>query len=275
MRTRFAIASLSLLALAAVGGWLAGDVSAASDQVQIASLLEDLGSMGSQELEALAPLSIRRFAIPDDSVDVMRARISETYSVDGIGQDTVELSGWVAVKHFNARPVDGSTELTWANGVVDTEFVGLDMNGHSKVFGPVAVRLDRSRPVQGQVGRIQLPEYAQVALQAQLSVSGNLGADEPTDDTAEVVDPGGCVAEVNVIITMPELDIEMATSRPVHWYSLVETIPPVGHTASIAVEPVRLVAGGREVATLVSGKVHFREVVRRVMLTTADTRIAP
>jgi hypothetical protein len=281
MKRRLAIASLSLLALAALGLWLVGDASAgaasASDDVQIASLLQDLSSMDSQELETLAPLSIRRFAIPDDSVDVMRARISETYSVDGVGQDTVELSGWVAVKHFNARPVDGSSELTWANGVVDTEFIGLDMTGHSKVFGPVEVRLDRGRPVQGQVGRIQLPEYAAVALRAQLSVSGNeAGADSEAEAPEEAVPTATCVAEVNVIITMPELNLEMATSHPVHWYSLVETIPPVGHTASIAVEPVRLVSNGREVATLVSGKVHFREVVRRVMLAGGDaSRIAP
>jgi hypothetical protein len=307
MRRSLAVASLSLLAVAAVAGlWLAKDASAA-DEVQIASLLNDLESMNSQELEALAPLSIRRFAIPDDSVDVMRAKISETYSVDGVGQDTVELAGWVAVKHFNARPVDGSNELTWANGVVDTEFVGLDMTGHSKLFGPVQVRIDSSRPVQGQVGRIQIPEYAEVALLAELQTDaarvdtpkrvftdqrgqarlgqetqtkalrgGETEAQEGATEMTDSIETGACVAEVNVIITMPELNLEMATSHPVHWYSLVETIPPVGHTASIAVEPVRLVSNGREVATLVSGKVNFREVVRRVMLTSSDdSRVAP
>lgn len=69
---------------------------------------------------------------------------------------------------------------------------------------------------------------------------------------------------------MPDLGLKMATKNPVYWYSLVDTIPPVGHTASIAIEPVRLTTSGREVATLESGVVDFREVVRHLPLTATE-----
>jgi len=80
-----------------------------------------------------------------------------------------------------------------------------------------------------------------------------------------------CEADGTVFVSMPELNLDMKTKTAVSWYSLVTTIPPVGHTASIAIEPVRLIASGREVGTLESGKVHFRELVRHVRL--SDDRI--
>jgi ketosteroid isomerase-like protein len=73
-----------------------------------------------------------------------------------------------------------------------------------------------------------------------------------------------CLASLSVDVSMPKLDLQMSTSTPVHWYSEVETIPPVGYTASVSVTPTPLVSHGREVATLTSGAVKFREVVRHV-----------
>jgi hypothetical protein len=50
------------------------------------------------------------------------------------------------------------------------------------------------------------------------------------------------------------------------WFSEVTTIPPVGHQASVTVDPIRMVSAGREVGTLTSGIVKFREVVRHLPL---------
>jgi hypothetical protein len=182
--------------------------------------------------------------------------------------------------------------------------------------------------VQGQVGRIQIPELAQTVLLAQLSggdssLSAGSGNDQkgmgegtgltssddgwgrdpditcpqispqepsPTPTTtldrgeygegmagsadsgsAEMGESGGfvptaCAAPVNVAAFMPELGLEMKLARPAIWYSMVETIPPVGTTASVTIEPVDLVADGRVVGQLTQGKVCFREVVSRTEL---------
>ncbi|HEV2761863.1 MAG TPA: hypothetical protein VGV38_02620, partial [Pyrinomonadaceae bacterium] len=50
------------------------------------------------------------------------------------------------------------------------------------------------------------------------------------------------------------------------WYSEVETIPPVGATASVSVTPTPMLSKGRRVATLEHGAVRFREIVRHVAL---------
>jgi hypothetical protein len=187
----------------------------------------------------------------------------------------------------------------------------------------VVVKLDATRPVQGQVGRIQIPELAQTVLLAQLSggdstltagsgsgskgwsVSGTgwggdsgpcgletqVSADGATPDRGEYGDPrtsntasddtgldesGGfvpsaCAAPVNVAAFMPELGLEMRLAKPATWYSIVETIPPVGATASVTVEPVDLIADGRVVGQLTSGQVCFREVVSRTELEDSTT----
>ena len=75
-----------------------------------------------------------------------------------------------------------------------------------------------------------------------------------------------CVANVAVSVYLPKLDLRMKTGSPVQWYSEVETIPPVGYTASVDMTPTPMVSNGRQVATLESGVVKFREVVRHVAL---------
>lgn len=238
-----------------------------SDAVKIASLVKELDGLSPSALERLEALPIRAYEIPPAGVDVMRARLTETYSVDGVGTDEVELSGWIAVRHGQARPVEGAVDLTWNTAVLTTEFVGMDLQGHSKVFGPVRVRLDEGRRSLGAVGQIEIPAKARQLLLAATTTAA------PAEDAATEEEEGvaACEAAANVTVEMRDLQLAMRTKSPVSWYSLVTTIPPVGHTASIAIEPVRLISAGREVGTLESGKVYFRELVRHERL--SDDRI--
>ena len=77
-------------------------------------------------------------------------------------------------------------------------------------------------------------------------------------------------ADVSVSVIMPNLDLKMKTNSSVRWYSEVDTIPPVGYTASVSVNPVPMISEGREVATLTHGAVKFREIVRRIALDGTD-----
>lgn len=248
-------------------------VSAApqDDSVRIASLVNDMKSMDFRQLESLQPIKIEPYTLPDPGVDVMRVRIDETYKIDGVGQDTVELTGWIAVRRGAARPAPGETLVSWATAITDTEFVGLELQGESDVFGPVRVTLDGTRPAYGQVGKldIDIPEKA-----SQMLVATNTGG-EGTDEAE--ADVSTCRAPVNVNVAMTDLGIEMTTKSPAVWYSRVTTIPPVGQVASVTSEPVSLVSSNREVGKLVSGKIKFREVVRSVPLSRNHeiNRVAP
>jgi hypothetical protein len=252
-----------------------------SDAVKIAGLVKELNGLSPTALGKLEALPIRAYEIPPAGVDVMRARLTETYSVDGVGTDEVELTGWIAVRHGQARPVEGAVALNWNTAVLTTEFVGMDLQGNSKVFGPVRVRLDESRRSIGSVGQIEIPAKAKQVLMAAATTTSDSTKTAPATTTAAPADSAttrqeeegfaACEAAANVTVEMPELQLAMQTKSPVSWYSLVTTIPPVGHTASIAIEPVRLISSGREVGTLESGKVHFRELVRHERL--SDDRI--
>jgi len=267
-----AVSVSCVVAAFAFAAW-AADPS--SDSAKVASLINELKTAGPDGLAAMKPIPIRRFEVPGPGVDVMRARLRETYTVDGIGRDEVELTGWVAVRHGMARAAAGFNEVNWNTAVLETAFVGMDLRGTSKLFGPVQVKLDENRPAVGQVGRIELPAGARTELM-------RLAANQPVKAKASKATPvapnpntaGACAAKVNVAVLMPNLGLEMVTDHPVSWYSLVETIPPVGTTASIANEPVRLRTQGREVATLQGGIVDFREVVRHVSVSPQYDRVA-
>ena len=378
----------------------------ATNATRIASLLTEMKTV---DLDSLPALPVERFALPTSSVDVMRVRLEETYDIDGIGKDTVELKGWIAVTHDDPQPAAGQTEVKWGTAVSNTEFVGMDLRGESKIFGPVIITLNPDMPSQGQVGKLNLPDsemqklhaaYLRVtstpttlspqeslkiekgyegipatleslrkAIEAQdpaallklydpnpnntyfnggagkrfrgaksyveflrpqitstkLAVrftdlrliegtagrsatievagrntvvkdsEGQAGGEIPFnltqvyvksgqrwlikyDSWSPAVDPNAlapqglgsraaaCRASAAVLIKMPRLDLTMKTKNPVIWYSEVETIPPVGYTASISYEPTVLETDQRPVGSLVSGVVKFREVVKKVSL---------
>jgi ketosteroid isomerase-like protein len=71
-----------------------------------------------------------------------------------------------------------------------------------------------------------------------------------------------CSANLQVIVSMPDLKLDMQTAGPVQMYSHVETIPPVGYAATVTLTPTSLLSKGRIVGTLDEARVTFREVVR-------------
>jgi hypothetical protein len=267
-KSRLLIVACAVLAVVAS---VAVSAAPQEDSVKIASLVNDMKSMDFGQLEALRPVDVKSYALPGPSVDVMRVRLEETYTIDGVGKDSVELTGWIAVRHGASRPAPGETLVSWATAVTDTEFVGLELRGNSDVFGPVRVTLDSSRPAVGQVGKIDIPERSQQVLAA-----ANTSESAPATSEDSSLAAKNCRAPVNVKVAMSDLGLEMVTKTPAVWYSRVTTIPPVGHIASVTTEPVSLVSADREVGKLVSGTVKFREVVRAVPLSRDhEVRVAP
>lgn len=236
-----------------------------SDNVKVAALVTELEGMSPARLSALNAIPPKPYTLPEPSVDVMRARLEETYTISGIGQDTVQLSGWIAVTHGKPSTND------WNTAVTSTRFVALDLNGESKLFGPVHVTFDPAKQVVGAVGRITLPEKALTRLAA-LQPTAPKKAPAKVGKGGEVPTPGDaalicCRAPVTVAVVMPKLNLKMETREPATWYSRVNTIPPVGHVASVTVDPVALVtADARVVGSLDSGRVFFRETVKHVAL---------
>lgn len=227
----------------------AANSTGSTDNQVIANVLENLKNV---DINTLESLPAEPYTLPKAGVDVMRVRMEETYTIDGVGTDTVELRGWIAARHDNARPVPGQTKVSWETAVIDTEFVGLELRGESKVFGPVYVRLTSGAPSFGQVGAIEVPELA--AKMAE-SLKASAAANKPRE--------AACVANIKVDVEMPQLDLRMKTQQAVRMYSIVSTIPPIGTTASVSFAPTSLVSADRVVGTLQHAEVKFREIVMR------------
>ncbi len=416
-----------------------------NDQQAIKRLVAE---MAEADLPNMKTIPVQRFVIPNASVDVMRVKLEETYEVEGVGKDTVQLSGWIAVAHDNPHAAPGETGVKWGTAISDTEFVGMDLRGESPIFGPVTVRLAPGARSVGQVGRLKfglvdslllemgyrrfrsqdpslaaidsaasnlrtsptVMGYASRALETRIaqakakkltgdaanvektiravlsaingkkpdemmkyyskspdalffnatlampargakdyiqelgkmfanireiratvdeesfkiSVAGRVaiarltGANDVVDTdgnrgnsqwlwtleleregdqwlithdhfsftgggarSLELRDNPGklraaCRANALASISMPKLDLNMTTQRAVVWFSEVDTIPPVGYTASVSFTPTPLVDNGRQVATLTSGVVKFREVVRTIPLegTRTDMKVS-
>jgi hypothetical protein len=280
------------------------------DGVKIATLVNEMNGVNAAKLEAMVAIPPKPNTLPEPGVDVMRVRLVENYSVAGIGDDSVELNGWIAVAHGKPSTND------WNTAVTETRFVAMDLKGESSVFGPVHVTFDPDHPAVGEVGRLgtALPEKALMVLAAANRENRQAGsrqqssrskqpagkqpaAKQPTadkattapststtraiDDSDPCADGSSCIicrAPVSVAVAMPNLGLNMKTKVPATWFSVVNTIPPVGHTASVTVDPVALVTSdGREVGVLNSGRVLFRETVRHVGLShdvDVTTRVA-
>ncbi|MBO0858058.1 MAG: hypothetical protein J2P21_06295 [Chloracidobacterium sp.] len=212
-----------------------------------------LATLASSDVNALPALNSPSFTLPKAGVDVMRVRMEEAYTIDGVGTDTVELRGWIATKHSNPYPVSGNTVVKWGTAQIDTEFVGLQLEGQSKIFGPVKVRLNSSERSIGSVGALPIPEIK--GKEAMFLAKSNSSADPSSLAT--------CAANINVEVSMPQIDMNMKTQQAVRMFSMVENIPPTGQTASISLTPTKLVSGDRVVGTLNRAEVKFREIVLR------------
>lgn len=254
---------VSCLLVVVCGVWIAKAYAADSDAMKIASLVHDMRGMDGARLAALPAIPPQPYTLPKPGVDVMRSKLSETYSIDGIGEDTVELTGWIAVTHGQPSTDD------WNTAVTDTQFVALELHGQSKVFGPVVVTFDPDHPAIGKVGRITIPEKVHDVLAS--ANASNPAASTKTTPKGRggkaADDDAACRAPVSVAVSMPQLGLTMKTKTLAVWYSEVTTIPPVGHVASVTVDPIRLITkDGREVGSLTSGRVYFRETVRHESL---------
>jgi hypothetical protein len=252
--------------------------------------------MKALNIDEMTPIEIEKFQVPPASIHVMRVKLEESYTIDGIGSEKVDLKGWIAVVQYAPKPIDATKPLSWENSLVETQFVALDLKGQSNMFGRMQLNLDPQSHAKGHVGtNVEIPEAALFAL---ANIPGSIGinpfavANQQGDDkdkrktgektadekkqlelkTQEIkqrikaLNAAKCRAEVAVQVKAPELGLDMKTKSPVTWFSVVDSIPPVGLTASVVLTPTELISGERKVGTLVSGKINFRELVLSVPL---------
>lgn len=150
-------------------------------------------------------LEVERFSIPPEGIDIVDITLKETYNVEGVGEDTILLTGELEAHRTAPMIGHGEKSENWESTTVAAVFTNLSVTGESKLFGPVRVTLDRSMPSMG------------------------------------VVKAGKCNATMSLRVTMPKLGITLVSARPVQLQSQVETVPPIGDERTESIMPVELV----------------------------------
>ncbi len=178
----------------------------------------------------VAPLSL-----PAAGIDVVDITMEETYNVDGIGRDTITLTGTLVADRgapliaFGAKP-GARHRPDWKTAAVVAKFTSLELSGKSDVFGPVLVRLDPSTPSYGMV----------------------IG--------------GHCRAAIGVIVSLPQHDLTLQSLEPMQLQSDVTTVPPIGDERTESIDSVELVEvrGRRSVGRIEHARVMWRDLVAQV-----------
>lgn len=111
-----------------------------------------LRQMETIDLNSLPALPVEHYKLPSAGIEVMRVKMEETYNIEGIGSETIQLQGWIAVAHDNARAINKGAPIDWNNAYVPTEFVGMNLHAESELFGDVNITLNPSQRSIGQVG---------------------------------------------------------------------------------------------------------------------------
>lgn len=197
--------------------------------------------------ESLAPYD--PYTHTDGATEVMLVRAREHLDIHGVGTDIVELSGRFTVTRDYPRPYDaaiedgeygqwtgreGPTEYEWGKAIVFAKFVSLELAGTSQQFGAVEVHLDGQTPTEAVV---KPPE-------------------------GDIVSANACAADLQPAVSLPDLDLQLATPQAVPLASRVIAIPPTGDVArSTAAVPLIDISTHEVVGELVAADIEVGEVI--------------
>lgn len=173
---------------------------------------------------------VEPLTVPRAGVDTLDIQLEETYEVEGVGKDTLHLSGTLVADRGAPLIDPKQREVQWATSTVVACFRSLNARGVSKIFGPVHVALDH-----------QIPSFG-------------------------VVTDGKCRAALSIIVSMPEHDLQLRSAEPVQLHSEVTTIPPVGDERTQSIAPVALVdtQSRRTLGTIESARVIWRDLTVQI-----------
>ncbi|MGJ4941453.1 DUF6073 family protein [Bradyrhizobium sp. HKCCYLS1011] len=179
--------------------------------------------------------------VPPAGVDTVDITIHETYEIDGVGRDTVELKGQLVANRTVPLLGHGATAVAWETSTVVAQFTELNLTGKSPLFGDVNVSLDKSVPSYG------------------------------------VVSNAKCAAAIGVKVEMPQHGLTLRSSEPIQLQSTVQTVPPIGDESTQSVKAVDLLDSrtDKPIGTILQARVMWRDLVQQqVTPVTASVRAA-
>jgi len=175
---------------------------------------------------ALAQIQVKPKTLPMvPGDDINHVVLKETYEIEGVGKETVELKGELITRRGMPILQPGTTRHSWETSTVVAQITKLELKGTSNLFGDVHVTLQAA-----------VPAYA-------------------------AVKAGKCAASVPVQVTMSKVGETLISAQPMQLRSDVTRVPPVGDEKTQSVAPVALVdTNGRSRGAIHSVTIGWREL---------------
>lgn len=169
-----------------------------------------------------APQTVTPFTPPPTGIDNLGIISTDTFMVPGIGEDTVDFTGWVRVAR--SKP----TADSWDGAEVYTNLIEMYMRGESEAFGPIIVTL---QPEILSTGMIRNPRVSEghetrakacrmaVAAQFELPKLGlqlfNREPIELTIDNVKSIPPAGSPGKGQIYFVLPLFSRSDPDGKPV------------------------------------------------------------
>ena len=169
-----------------------------------------------------APQTVVPFTPPPPGIDNLGIISTDTFMVPGVGEDTVDFTGWVRVAR--SRP----TAEGWDGAEVYTNLLEMYMRGESERFGEIIVRLQPDVLSTGMIrtpfsdaGREQAAKACRMAVGAQFDLP-KLGLQlfnkepiELTIDDVRMIPPAGNPGKGQIYHLLPLFARSAPDSPPV------------------------------------------------------------
>src|SRR6266446_1857538 len=158
-------------------------------------------SRGAKQTQAKSDLTpeqrlsnLHLFNLPPAGIDHLYFEVNDTIEVPGLGEETITLDGTYRIQRSE------STSDSWQTAAIDVKMLDLDVQGTSKLFGRVQVRLNPSKETVGKVH----------------------GAKGPNK-------PKPCGFKAYIQMTLPDKgNMVLVNKEPVQLEHMITHIPPIG-----------------------------------------------
>jgi hypothetical protein len=148
--------------------------------------------------DVFAPQTVQEFTPPPTGIDNLGITSTDTFSVPGLGEATVNFQGWVRVAR--SKP----TADSWDNAEVYTNLIDMYMLGESEAFGPIIVTLQPEILSTGMIRNPRQSEGHETAAKA-------------------------CRMAVAAQFELPRLGLQLFNREPIELtIDNVKSIPPAG-----------------------------------------------
>jgi hypothetical protein len=182
---------------------------------------------------------IRPYTLTPPALEAFTVRERIHVSVDGLGEDIVDLHGMAIYRRHDPFAADG-VELEWVTSTITAQFLTLQVTGHSDVFGQVKVMNTPSRPEGARVRPTPSKE----------------GPLMPIKD---------CVTDIYPQFEIEELGQVIHTGdRVVRLESRIAMVPPIGDVSRTSTRYPLYDSENRQVGELIAADIEIGALLHHV-----------